>query len=175
MKKTEEIINHNKNLKTSHQKIEEDLKAVTEIKQDSQILTDKLENTNVSLNSSTNKIFENKITQLNQSEGNKYIVLQGDRVNNLINNKKDEEKNILTKVIDYLKCNLNKDEQILKNEVLHVKILCRSKQFLKIELKNSTKKPKLLSAIKKTKKKIKKQKRDSTKNQKYFSSHIGIL
>ena len=107
-----------------------------------------IESTTSSLKILNIKHIENKLAKLEQYEANKYIVCQGNKVDELINKAKNNNENIKDTLKDNFLSIIDREYLPLLDEILSVKVYGRERKILKLELSQKIKKGTIISAIK---------------------------
>ena len=143
--KTESLSNENFNFQSSIDKINKDLESKISVDDEQQFTSHVApENNNDVINF---KNIEDKLAKLEQYEANKYIVCQGNKVDELINTSRDNV-DIKEVIKNHFASVLDPESVTVLDEIISVRIYGRDKKFLKLELSSKIKKSLIISTLK---------------------------
>ena len=140
--KTNSLLNENQDFKESFDQVNKDLQSKVSINEDIHNLChSKSEIAYTTIPNNDITYLENKLVKLEQCEANKYIVFQGNKVDELIaKSRSDKGENIDDVLKSYLTFLLYPDSTPILEEILSVKTYGRDRKILKVELSQKIKK-----------------------------------
>ena len=143
-KSSSETEKSNCELKSEISKIENEIKNVSD-KQEEVEVSRSAVNNDIEIVNSLNE----KIVQLEQSAENNCIILQGERVDEIVRQAETNNDSIKQKITDHLTNIMPHEELNSLNEIIEVKSYGRDLKFLKIKLSNLNVKKRIIICLKK--------------------------
>ena len=148
-KKADNLAMENESLKLSLGKVETDVKTVLRNEENKGNMgEDSVAQSDQIKQKLDVKEIENKIARLEQHEANKYVVFQGGKVDELIENSNINRKNICETIKEHLLSIVDRDDSNIIDEILTVKVLGKNTKILKVEISNKMRKSLFISTLK---------------------------